>query len=131
MSVDTAIKTAMSDVPGALAAGVVDMGSGMLVGVKTVDSHPQAVLDLVASATKELFEGQMVTQIEDIFKKQRGVESDERYFQEILVSSSNLWHYFSRFKGNPAAVLVVVSPADVNVGMFLMKARSIAESEDV
>ncbi len=131
MSVETAIKSAMGDVPGALAAGVVDMGSGMLVGVKTVDSHPQAVLDLVASATKELYEGQMVTQIEDLFKKARGVESDERYFQEIIISSTNLWHYFCRFKSQVNAVLVVVSPMDVNVGLFIMKAREIAHSETI
>jgi hypothetical protein len=129
MSVDTAIKSAMSDVPGALAAGIVDMGSGMLVGIKTVDSHPQTVLDLLASATKELFEGEMVTQIENLFKRARGVESDERYFQEIMVSSTNLWHYFGRFKSQPNAVLCVVSGMDVNVGLFIMKARNIAHTD--
>ncbi|MDH5760541.1 MAG: hypothetical protein OEZ65_13205 [Gemmatimonadota bacterium] len=129
MSVDTAMKSAMASVPGALAAGIVDMGSGMLVGIKTVDSHPQAVLDVLASATKEIFEGQMVTQIENLFKKARGVESNERYFKEILVSSTNLWHYFGRLKKQPNAVLGIVAGGDTNVGLFLMKARAICESE--
>ena len=52
MSVDTILVKLMNDVPKAVAAGVVDMGTGMLLGVKTVDSHPQEVLDLVAAATK-------------------------------------------------------------------------------
>jgi len=78
-----------------------------------------------------LFEGDMVTQIENIFKKQRGISTKERYFQEILVSSTNLWHYFGRLKSNPAVVLTVVARADVNVGMFLMKSRNLAHNGTV
>ena len=121
----------MSEVPGAVAAGLVDMGSGMLVGVKTVDSHPQAVLDLLASATKELFEGAMVTQIETMFKTARGVTSDERYFDEVLVSSTHLWHHFARLKSNKNAVMCVVCRGNANVGMVLMKGRAIVESESL
>lgn len=129
MPADTIMKRALAEVPAAVAAGIVDMGSGMLVGVKTVDSHPQAVLDLLASATKELFEGAMVTQIETVFKQARGVTDDERYFQEMLVSSTHLWHYFARLKSNPNAVVCIVCRSDANVGLVLMKARDIASSE--
>lgn len=45
MSVETILTKTMKDVPKAIAAGVVDMSTGMLLGVKTVDSHPQEVLD--------------------------------------------------------------------------------------
>jgi hypothetical protein len=129
MSADVIVKRALSEVPSAVAAGIVDMGSGMLVAVKTVDSHPQAVLDLLASATKDLFEGSMVTQIEGVFKKARGVNGDERYFQEVLVSSTNLWHYFARLKSNSQAVVGVVCRADANVGLVLMRGREIVKSE--
>lgn len=116
----------MSEVPKAVAVGVVDMGGGMMLAIKTVDSHPQTVLDLLAPATKEMFEGDMVTQIEDLFKKARGVDTDAHYFQEILVSSTHLWHYFGRLKADPTVVLVVVTRGDVNLGMLVMKARQIA-----
>jgi len=36
--------------------GFVDMQTGMLLATKTVDSHPQEVLDLVAAATADIFE---------------------------------------------------------------------------
>ena len=98
MSVDTILVKLMNDVPKAVAAGVVDMGTGMLLGVKTVDSHPQEVLDLVAAATKDLFEGDNVTQIENTFKRVRGIKSDERYFKEIVVMSTNLVHIFARLR---------------------------------
>ena len=131
MSIEETIRLAMTDVPKAVATGLVDMGSGMMLSIKTVDSHPQAVLDILAPATKELFEGEMVTSIENLFKKSRGVQSNERYFQEILVSSTNLWHYFGRLKSNQQAVLVVVCRGDVNLGLLVMKARQIAETATV
>ncbi|MEM8963750.1 MAG: hypothetical protein AAGD38_19865 [Acidobacteriota bacterium] len=131
MSVDATIKQAMMDVPKAVAAGIVDMNSGMMLGMNTVDSHPQAVLDLLAPATKEMFEGDMVLSIERLFKNSRGVQSDERYFREIMISSRNLWHYFSRLPHNPGIVFAVISRADVNLGLFVVKSRGIVEGATV
>lgn len=131
MSVETILVQTMKDVPKAVAAGVVDMETGMLLGVKTVDSHPQEILDLVAAATKDLFEGDNVTAIEDTFKRVRGVESKERYFQEIIVTSTNLLHIFARIKSMPQAVAVVVCRADTNLGLAVMKVRAIVSKETV
>ena len=129
MSVETILTKSMSEIPKAVAAGVVDMSTGMLLGVKTIDSHPQEVLDLVAAATKDLFEGDNVTNIEDTFKRVRGVETSERYFKEILVMSTNLLHIFARLKRFDSAVIVVVCRADANIGLALMKMRGIASAE--
>lgn len=128
MGVDAIVREALREVPKAVAAGVVDMATGIMLGISTVDSHPQQVLDILAPATKELFEGEIVLQIEKLFKKARGVNTDERYFQEILISSSHLWHYFGRLKSNSHIVVCVVCRADVNLGMLLIKARQIRES---
>ncbi len=125
MAVDNIVKTAIQEVPKAVAAGVVDMASGMLLAVKTVDSHPQEVLDLVAAATRELFEGENSLSIEKMFKKARGVTSDEHYFREFVVTSTNLIHVFGRLKSNPSIVLTVVTRADANLGLVLTKARQI------
>lgn len=57
MSLDSALNKAQASVPECVAVGYVDMSTGMLLGVKTVDSHPQEVLDLVAAATADLFQG--------------------------------------------------------------------------
>lgn len=131
MSADDIVKDCLTNVPKCVAAGVVDMGSGMMLAIKTVQSHPQAVLDVLAPATKELFEGDMVLHIENLFKKARGVDDDTRYFQEILVSSTHLWHYFGRLKANSSVIMTVVSRSDVNMGMFLMKAREIAATATI
>lgn len=131
MSVDTILMKTMSEVPKAVAAGVVDMSTGMLLGVKTVDSHPQEVLDLVAAATKDLFEGDNVTTIENSFKRMRGVATSERYFKEIVVMSTNLVHIFARLKSMESVIAVVICRADANLGLALMKIRSISGSESI
>ena len=58
----------------------------------TLESHPQAVLDLVSAGTKELFEGDVAMSIEKTFKKSRGDATTEHYFNEMLVNSKNLIH---------------------------------------
>lgn len=131
MSVETIIQTCMKEIPKAVAAGVVDMASGMLLAVKTIDSHPQEVLDMVAAGTKEMFEGENSLSIEAMFKRVRGVSNDERYFREIIVGSTNLIHFFSRLKSNQSAVIVVVCRADANLGLVLAKGRQIATTEKI
>lgn len=124
MSLDKALSTAQAQVPECLAIGYVDMQTGMLLGVKTVDSHPSEVLDLVAAATADLFQGTNVTAIEQLFKKARGMPQDNRrYFKEILVFSENLIHVFLRGKRTPEHALVFVCRASANVGMVLTKSR--------
>lgn len=80
MDIDQVVLEAVKTVPKCVAASVIDLDSGMLLSVKTTESHPQEVLDFVSAATKEMFEGENVTVVESIFKKVRGVTSDERYF---------------------------------------------------
>ena len=124
MSLDKALSDIMKNVPECIAAGWVDMNTGMLLGVKTVDSHPQEVLDLVAAATTDLFQGTNVVAIEQMFKKARGVSSAEHYFREIIVNSTNLIHIFARGKKKEDQVLVVVTRVSANLGMVLSKART-------
>lgn len=131
MALDTALTKAQQAIPECVAAGYVDMSTGMLLGVKTVDSHPQEVLDLVAAATADLFQGQNVTSIERLFRKSRGQPEDgSHYFKEIIVFSENLLHVFLRAKQKKDQAVVFVTRASANIGMVLAKARqSLSEVE--
>ena len=125
MSLEKAINTASSQVPECVAVGYVDMSTGMLLAVKTVDSHPAEVLDLVAAATADLFQGPSVTAIEKLFRKSRGVAQDDKhYFQEIIVFSSNLLHVFQRGKKHQNHAIVYVCRASANIGMVISKTRA-------
>lgn len=124
MSLDKALNNAQRSIPECVATGLVDMTTGMLLGVKTVDSHPQEVLDLVAAATGDLYQGPNVTAIEKLFKKSRGVADDgHHYFQEIIILSDNLVHVFQRCKKNQEMVFVAVCRKSVNLGLGLSKSR--------
>lgn len=124
LPLETALSKTIRDIPECVAGGFVDMTTGMLLAVKTVDSHPREVLDLVSAATADLFQGTNVTAIEKMFKKARGIKDDgHHYFQEMIVFSDNLLHVFIRGKKNPEHVAVFVSRKSANIGMMLAKAR--------
>ena len=124
MSFEIALNHAAATVPECVAAGYVDISSGMLLALKTVDSHPQQVIDLLAAATADMFSGPNVSMIERMFKKARGLEDDGfHYFQEVIVNSENLIHVFLRGKLNPNYVTVFVCRKTANLGMALTKAR--------
>ncbi len=125
MSLEKALTAAQADIPECVATGFVDMVSGLLLGVKTVDSHPNEVLDLVAAATGDLFQGKTVSEIEKLFDKSRGITSTHNhYFNEIIVFSTNLIHVFCRSKKNPNQAGVFITRVSANVGMVLVRSRA-------
>jgi hypothetical protein len=125
MSLDASLAKAQQEVPECVAVGFVDMTTGMLLAVRTVDSHPQEVLDLVAAATADLFQGKSVTAIEKMFRRSRGqAEDGHHYFNEIIVMSDNLLHVFERSRKNGSQAAVFVTRANANIGMVLSRSRA-------
>jgi hypothetical protein len=119
-----ALQAATTAIPECLAAGYIDLSSGMLLGIKSVDSQPTEVVELLAAATADLFQGPNVKMIESIFKKSRGLSEDgHHYFQEIIINSDNLIHIFIRGK-NEEQVACFVCRKSANLGMVLTKSRS-------
>ena len=121
---DDALQRSLTNIPDCLAAGFVDLSSGMVLSIKTVDSHPSEVFDMLAAATADLFQGPNVVAIEQVFKKARGLPEnvDQHYFQEIIVNSDNLIHVFLRGK-RQQQVICFVYRKGANLGMVLTKAR--------
>ena len=122
---NNALQAAISNIPDCVAAGYVDLSSGMVLSIKTVDSHPTEVFELLAAATTDLFQGPNVSAIEKVFRKARGLpeNADHHYFQEIIVNSDNLIHVFIRGK-RQMQVACFVCRKSANLGMVLTKARS-------
>lgn len=124
MSLNNAISEVLKAVPECLATGYIDMTTGMLLAHKTVDSHPQEVIELLAATTSDLFQGPNVTNIENIFKRIRGTEHDqEHYIKSMIMMSKNLVHVFLRSPKNEDQVLVVVTRVSANLGMVISKSR--------
>lgn len=122
---DSALQAAMASVPECVAAGYVDLSTGMLLGIKTVDSHPKEIMELLAAATSDMFQGSNVSTIEKMFKKARGLKDDgHHYFNEMIVNSDNLIHIFVRAQKNEEHVIGYVCRKSANLGMALTKARA-------
>jgi hypothetical protein len=122
-NLDKMLQKAVTSIPDCVAAGYIDLSSGMLLGIKSVDSHPREVIELLAAATADLFQGPNVQAIEKLFRTARGVpENGHHYFQEIIVNSDNLIHIFLRGK-KQQQIATFVCRKGANLGMVLTKSR--------
>lgn len=127
--INNTLKEFRQNVPDYVASGFVDMSTGMLLAVDTVDNHPREILDVLAAATADLFQGRNVTQIEALWNQYRGVEGGN-YFKEILVNSDNLVHLFLRSASNPEVTAVIVCTRQVSIGMLFAQARAVLKEYD-
>jgi len=99
-----------------LAVGVVDLNTGMLMGVHhSVPYFTQAYLDAVAAAAVEMFRGKNVRRVEEMLSAQRG-EPIKDSFEEIFISSPKVFHFMATVK-DKGAVVVMVTKKTVNQGM--------------
>ena len=99
-----------------LAVGVVDLNTGMLMGVfHSVPYFTQAYLDAVAAAAVEMFRGKNVRRVEELLSQQRG-EPIKDSFEEIFISSPKVFHFMTTIK-EKGAVIVMVTKKTVNQGM--------------
>lgn len=120
-----ALEHTIKFIPDCLAAGYIDISCGMLISIRSVESHPIEIIEVLADATTDLFQGSNVRMIETIFKKARGLQDDTRhYFQEFIANSDNLIHIFLRCKENVQHVACFVCLKSANLGMVLTRARA-------
>jgi len=109
-------KMLVDKVDDCLACGVVDLNTGMLMGVHhTVPYFTQAYLDAVAAAAVEMFRGKNVRRVEELLSGQRG-EPIKDSFEEIFISSPKVFHFMATIK-DKGAVVVMVTKRTVNQGM--------------
>lgn len=109
-------KQILEKVDDCVAVGVVDLNTGMLMGVHhAVPYFTQAYLDAVAAAAVEMFRGKNVRRVEELLSQQRG-EPIKDSFEEIFISSPKVFHFMATIK-EKGAVVVMVTKKSVNQGM--------------
>ena len=123
--IDDACAQVVDKVDGAAACGVVDLDTGMLLGIHNKSSYTQTLNEVVAAAAVDLFRGPNVSRIEQMVRKHRGMEENgAHYFQEIHVSSEHNYHFMKAIKG-AKAVIVLVTKKTTNVGMGWAMLKSV------
>lgn len=116
----------LNEVPFAVAAGIVNLDDSEMVSYVTVDTHPSEIVAKLANATKDLFEGFYVTQIEKKFNEARGEMIVNHSFKEVVAFSLNLIHFFKRLNSSDRLVICCVTSSEANIGVLITKCREIA-----
>ncbi len=115
--IDDACKQVVDSVDGAVACGVVDLDTGMLLGIHNTAQYTQTLNEVVAAATMDLFRGPNVGRVEQMVRAHRGLPEDgEHYFQEVHITSANNYHFAKTMKGGKA-VMMLVTKKTTNIGM--------------
>ena len=97
----------VNDVQDALACGVVDLNTGMMMGVHHVVPYfTQSYLDAVAAAAVEMMKGRTIRRVEQLLSKQRGTEVKD-VFEEIFMSSKNVYHFMALIRPKQSLVVLV------------------------
>ena len=123
--IDDACRDVVNKVDGAVACGVVNLENGALHGIYNTNNFSQALNEMLATATTDLFRGQSVTRTEQMIRTHRGVAEDgEHYFQEIHIASVNNYHFAKTVKKGKA-VIMLVTKKTTNVGMGWAMLRSV------
>jgi hypothetical protein len=115
--IDDACKSVVEAVDGAVACGVVDLDTGMLLGIYNQSSYTSTLNEVVAAATMDIFRGANVGRIEKMVREHRGMpENGEHYFDEVHITSRNNFHFAKTIKGGKAVVMLVTKKT-TNIGM--------------
>ena len=123
--IDDACKEVVSNVEGGVACGVVDLDTGMLLGIYNSAQYTQTLNEIVAGATMDLFRGSNVGRVEQMVRSHRGVPEDgSHYFQEVHITSEHNFHFMKTIKSGKA-VIVLITKRSTNIGMGWAQLKSV------
>lgn len=122
---DDACREVVNKTEGAVACGIVDLDSGMLLGIHNSANYTQTMNEIVAAASMDLFRGPNVGRVEQMVRSHRGVpENGEHYFQEVHITSTHNYHFAKTLKKGKA-VIMLVTKKTTNIGMGWAQLKSV------
>lgn len=126
--IDEACQRVVQETDGGIACGVVDLDTGMLLGVFNNAGYSQSLNEIVAAACVDMFRGSNVNRVNQAVRAHRGVpENGEHYFEEILVTSKRNTHFMKTIRSGKA-VIVLVTRKSASVGMGWAMLKSLVPS---
>ncbi len=124
MSIQDALSTAIETIPDCIAAGYVDMETGMLLGSSVSEPECTESLDNLSIAVANLFQGRGVAAFEALLRDAGGDdEAQNTGFGEIAVFSKDRLNIFLRTKEYPDHVVCYICRNSANVGLALTKSH--------
>ena len=123
MTIEAALNSAMKTIPDCIAAGYVDMETGMLLGTNTSAPDSTDVLDSLAIAVANLFQGRGIKAFEELLRTAGAEQSETQGFGEIAVFSNDRLNIFLRTREYPDHVVCYICRSSANVGLALTKSN--------
>lgn len=104
------------EVQDALACGVVDVNTGMILGIHhSIPWFTPEYIDAVAAATVDQFRGRNVRRIEDLLSKARG-RSARDSFEEIFIRTAQTFHFMKLLR-DQGMIVLLITRTTINQGM--------------
>lgn len=123
---DEILKDITDSVDGSLACAVVDLNTGLLLGISSkVPYFSEEFYDVIAAAAVDMFRGKSIKSIESLMSLQSGREISKTV-KEIQMSSDRTYHFMTTLPEKKDALLVLITDRSANLGMGWMKLRSTA-----
>lgn len=117
-SINDICNSVVGKVDDGLGCAVVDLESGLLLGVAhKVPYFTQSYLDAVAAAAVDMFRGRTVRAVEDMIGQQRGSSESVRLVHEIQMSTEKTFHFMQILPNKPNTLLVLITGRRANLGM--------------
>jgi hypothetical protein len=121
---DDACRDVVSGLEGAIVCGVVDLDTGMLVGVHVSPGFPGSLHAMVTRAALDLFRGPNVDRIERMIRDHREqAELPGPAFQELHVTSGECFH-FAKLLDDGKTAIVLVTTKRINQGLGWAQLKS-------
>ncbi len=116
--INSILKDIVNDVSDALGCGVVDLRTGMLLGLHhTIPYFTQSYLDAVSAAAVDLFRGKNISNVYKLLASHVGNDDDVGRIREIQTTSAHTYHFMATIPDHPDALLVLITGKKANIGM--------------
>lgn len=125
MEAEELVSAALTAIPQASQACLVDLTTGMYFAVEPIPND-LTQLDIFAASIKEICDGEMA----------KGFQSSDfsqtsQQINEVVMSSDNALYVLARMREQPDLLLAVTCPISINLGMVLIKTRSLTHRHQV
>ncbi len=119
---------ALDSTDGGLGCAVVDLKSGLLLGVAHKISYfTQSYLDAVAAAAVDMMRGAKIRAVEDMIGNMRG-QPEKNLIKEVQMTTKNTYHFMAVVPEKPDALVVLITSRKANLGLgWVAVRRALAE----
>jgi hypothetical protein len=117
MDINEICSEVLLNVPTGLGCAVVDLNSGLLLGVShKVPYFTASYLDAAAAAAVDMVRGRTVSAVEQMISNIRGKE-DSMMIEEIQITTKNTYHFMAIVPSKPNSLVVLITSKKANLGM--------------